>query len=139
MHYYIVAIKLDPLWDDGYFGVGICLCEKKKWFEAIHFLKKALELNKHNTYYWLALADAEANLGSLVSALEAYQKAAELLLLGDIFTALKAYDTGIIPADMAATLPTAPANIDKVVFFDPVWWLAHQAEVQRRFDLFIQN
>ncbi|WP_350577306.1 ABC transporter substrate-binding protein [Pseudomonas sp. HY2-MNA-CIBAN-0224] len=52
---------------------------------------------------------------------------------------VKAYDTGIIPADMAATLPTAPANIDKVVFFDPVWWQAHQAEVQRRYDLFIQN
>lgn len=52
---------------------------------------------------------------------------------------VKAYDTGIIPAAMAATLPTAPANIDKVVFFDPVWWQAHQAEVQRRFDLFIQN
>lgn len=52
---------------------------------------------------------------------------------------VNAYDTGIIPADLAATLPTAPANLDKVVFFDPVWWQANQAEVQRRFDLFIQN
>jgi putative spermidine/putrescine transport system substrate-binding protein len=52
---------------------------------------------------------------------------------------VKAYDTGIIPADLAATLPTAPANLDKVVFFDPVWWQANQEEVQRRFDLFIQN
>lgn len=51
----------------------------------------------------------------------------------------KAYDTGIIPAQMAATLPTAPANIDKVAMFDPVWWVDNQAELQRRFDLFIQN
>ncbi len=51
----------------------------------------------------------------------------------------KAYDTGIIPADMAARLPTAPANVDKVAFFDPRWWQDHQAELQQRFDLFIQN
>jgi putative spermidine/putrescine transport system substrate-binding protein len=51
----------------------------------------------------------------------------------------KAYDTGIIPPAMAAKLPTAPANIDKVAMFDPVWWVDNQAELQRRFDLFIQN
>ncbi|WP_059405368.1 ABC transporter substrate-binding protein [Pseudomonas sp. RIT-PI-q] len=51
----------------------------------------------------------------------------------------KAYDTGIISPEMAATLPTSPANVGKVAFFDPIWWQANQAELQRRFDLFIQN
>ncbi|MDR6236483.1 ABC transporter substrate-binding protein [Pseudomonas oryzihabitans] len=51
----------------------------------------------------------------------------------------KAYDTGIIPAELAATLPTAPANAAKTALFDPRWWQDHQAELQRRFDLFIQN
>jgi putative spermidine/putrescine transport system substrate-binding protein len=52
---------------------------------------------------------------------------------------VKAYDTGIIPPDMAAKLPTAPANVHKVAMFNPVWWVDNQAELQRRFDLFIQN
>lgn len=51
----------------------------------------------------------------------------------------KAYDTGIIPKEMADVLPTAPANVDKVAFFDPIWWQKHQAELQQRFDLFIQH
>lgn len=51
----------------------------------------------------------------------------------------KAFDTGIIPAELASKLPTAPANVDKVAFFDPAWWQGRQAELQQRFDLFIQN
>jgi tetratricopeptide (TPR) repeat protein len=39
MHYYKDAIKLDPLWDDGYFGVGICLCEKRNGLKPFIFLK----------------------------------------------------------------------------------------------------
>ncbi len=58
-------------------GVGICLSEMEKWFEALHFLKKATSLSDNNSYHWLALADAEANVGNLISAMEAYQLAAE--------------------------------------------------------------
>ncbi|MDR6354138.1 hypothetical protein Q3H58_000809 [Pseudomonas psychrotolerans] len=36
-------------------------------------------------------------------------------------------------------MPTAPANAAKTALFDPRWWQDHQAELQRRFDLFIQN
>lgn len=51
----------------------------------------------------------------------------------------KAFDTGIIPKEMAEVLPTAPHNVEKVVFFDPNWWLPRQVELQQRFDLFIQR
>ncbi|MEB3025971.1 tetratricopeptide repeat protein, partial [Parvimonas sp. M13] len=44
--YYKDAIALDPLWDEGWYGVGVCLYESNKWFQALHFLRKALNLNK---------------------------------------------------------------------------------------------
>jgi tetratricopeptide (TPR) repeat protein len=78
IHYYKNSIKLDAEWDDGYFGVGICLCEMQCWFEAIGFLKKAISLDDNNAYYWLAMADAETNMGNILSGMEAYQKSAEL-------------------------------------------------------------
>jgi tetratricopeptide (TPR) repeat protein len=76
--YYQKSIKLDQLWDEGWYGVGVCLDAQEKWFEAIHFLRKAIQLNPENYEYWLAVAQAEAQIGNVVSSLEAYEKASEL-------------------------------------------------------------
>ena len=50
----------------------------QRWFEAIHFLKKALALDDKNAYYWLAIGDAETSMGNTVTGMESYQKSAEL-------------------------------------------------------------
>ena len=78
IHWYKEAIKLNAEWDDGYFGVGVCLFAKTRFFEALHFLKKALKLDDKNAVYWLAVADAEAQLGNTLSATEAYQQSVAL-------------------------------------------------------------
>jgi tetratricopeptide (TPR) repeat protein len=78
LSYYKDAVKLDPLWDEGYYGLAVCLTEMDKWFESLHFLKKAIKLNESNPLYWTGLADVEAYLGNTISADEAYQKSIEL-------------------------------------------------------------
>jgi tetratricopeptide (TPR) repeat protein len=76
--FYKDAVKIDPLWDEGYYGLAVCLTELDKWFESLHFLKKAIKLNETNPLYWTGLADVEAYLGNPVSADEAFQKSVEL-------------------------------------------------------------
>lgn len=50
-----------------------------------------------------------------------------------------AYDTGVIPADVVAKLPTSPANSKNSFVLDPIWWADNLDEVTKRFDLFIQE
>jgi len=76
--YYKKAVKLDSLWDEGWFGIGVCLDAQEKWFEALHFLRKALNLNQESAEYWLTVADTEAKIGNSISSLEAYQQSSEL-------------------------------------------------------------
>ncbi|WP_373396365.1 tetratricopeptide repeat protein [Algoriphagus halophilus] len=52
--------------------------KKREIFEAIHYFKKALNLNKQSPNYWVGLADAEFNLGNLQASSEAYEEAINL-------------------------------------------------------------
>jgi tetratricopeptide (TPR) repeat protein len=78
LKYYRKSYKLDNFYDEAAFGIGSCLHQQERWYEAIHFFNKALKLNPDNGGYWIALADAEFKVGNLVSSLEAYEKAALL-------------------------------------------------------------
>ena len=56
----------------------MCMLKKEKFFEAIHYFKKALNLTKENSNYWVGLADAEFNLGNMQASSEAYEEAINL-------------------------------------------------------------
>ncbi len=46
--YYQRAIRANSTWDEGWYGVGICLDAIDRWLEALHFLRKAKELDDNN-------------------------------------------------------------------------------------------
>ena len=66
------------MYHEAWYGVGVCLALQDKWYEAIHFLNKALKIDSENAHYWKAVADAEYKTGNLVSALDAYREASEM-------------------------------------------------------------
>jgi len=50
---------------------------------------------------------------------------------------LKAFDTGLIDADIAEQLPSSPKNVARSLILDPYWWNGRYDELQERFDFFI--
>lgn len=44
-----------------------------------------------------------------------------------------------ITPEMAAKLPSSPANAEKSLVFDPTWWASRVNELQERYDLFLQE
>ncbi|MEO1192972.1 MAG: ABC transporter substrate-binding protein [Pseudomonadota bacterium] len=50
---------------------------------------------------------------------------------------LKAFDTGIIPQELADNLPSSPSKVANSLIFSPAWWNGRYDELQERFDLFI--
>ena len=50
---------------------------------------------------------------------------------------LKAFDTGLIPPDVADALPSSPKIVAKSLIFSPDWWNGKYDRLQERFDLFI--
>jgi tetratricopeptide (TPR) repeat protein len=76
--YYQKAVKLDSFYAEAWFGVGRCLSTQEKWYEAIHFLNRALKLDCENAIYWKLVAEAEYQIGNLVSSIDAYEEASML-------------------------------------------------------------
>ena len=58
--------------------MALCLIQQEKWIEAVHYSKKAIKINKHESKYWQALANAEYQLGNQNSAIDAYEEAVAL-------------------------------------------------------------
>ncbi|MFM7725718.1 MAG: tetratricopeptide repeat protein, partial [Flavobacteriales bacterium] len=56
----------------------ITLQNEERWFEAIHYLKKALEQDADNAEIWFAIGDAEYHLENFQNAETAYRKVIEL-------------------------------------------------------------
>jgi putative spermidine/putrescine transport system substrate-binding protein len=50
-----------------------------------------------------------------------------------------AFKTGIIKAEVAASLPSAPENAKKGFVLDANYWAANLDELTKKFDLFIQE
>ena len=76
--YYQKAVKIDSFYDEAWYGVGKCLAMQDKWYQAIHFLNRALKLDCENSSYWKKVAEAEYHVGNLVSSIDAYEEASML-------------------------------------------------------------
>jgi putative spermidine/putrescine transport system substrate-binding protein len=50
-----------------------------------------------------------------------------------------AFEGGLIPAEDAKLLPSAPENKKVQAVTDPAWWLEHQEAVTERFQNFLQK
>jgi putative spermidine/putrescine transport system substrate-binding protein len=51
----------------------------------------------------------------------------------------KAFDTGIISAERASELASAPKNAEKMVVLNPTFWAENLPKIQSRFDMLIQE
>ncbi|MBL0072170.1 MAG: tetratricopeptide repeat protein [Bacteroidetes bacterium] len=61
----------------AWFGIAITLESEERWYEAIHYVRKAIEKDEHNGEYWLLLGDCEFNLNNITEAGECYIKVVE--------------------------------------------------------------
>ena len=59
----------------AWYGIGATLEGEERWYEAIHYIKKALELDEMQPDFWYALADCEYRLKNFQEAENCYQKA----------------------------------------------------------------
>lgn len=75
---YRKAVHMDEQCADGWYGLGMCLIGRERWYEAVNFFKKSVRIDSEREDYWLALAQAEAKTGNFISAVEAYQHASHL-------------------------------------------------------------
>ena len=66
------------LWDEAWYGIGVCMSELGKWYEALPFLQKAIKLNDTNADYYVILAETEYKIGNVISSVEAFEKASEV-------------------------------------------------------------
>ena len=63
---------------DAWIGIGIVLDQQDKLTEGIHYLKKAIEIDKTNADYWYVIGDAYQKLGFAEEAKDSYKKVIEL-------------------------------------------------------------
>ena len=67
INYFQKSIKIDQFFKESYYWLGKSLVSLDKWFEAIHYFKKAYKLNNENVDYIKSLAFAEFKVGNMVS------------------------------------------------------------------------
>jgi tetratricopeptide (TPR) repeat protein len=58
----------------AWYGIGVTYEEEERWYEAMYYIKKALENDDQNGEYWLALGDCEYQLGNFPEADDCYSK-----------------------------------------------------------------
>ncbi|HQV00847.1 MAG TPA: tetratricopeptide repeat protein, partial [Bacteroidia bacterium] len=58
--------------------IGMVLSYQEKAYEAIHYLKKSVELEPGNAEFWFALADCESTLGHFNEAIACYENVIDL-------------------------------------------------------------
>jgi len=78
LEYYRESLKIDKEWDEGWYGVAVCLAVEEKWIEALNCIRKAIKLSEHVADYWLVLGELEYKIGNVFSSIEAFEKAADL-------------------------------------------------------------
>lgn len=76
---YRQALRADDACDDAWYGIGCCLEAMGRHLEAIHYYEKACKFDPLNGMYHYRLAHAEYVGGYLISALQHYAYAAELI------------------------------------------------------------
>ncbi len=76
--YFQKSIKIDQFFKESFFWLGKSLVSLDKWFEAIHYFKKAHKFDLENIEYIKYLAFAEFKVGNMVTSIELYDKALEI-------------------------------------------------------------
>ena len=61
----------------AWYGIAITLEFEERWYEAIHYVRKAIEKDEHNSDFWLLLGDCEYNLNNISEAGDCYIKVVE--------------------------------------------------------------
>lgn len=72
--FYKKAVRLLPEMAQAWYGIALTLEFEERWYEAIHYVKKALEKDPGNPEYLLLLGDCEFNLNNLNEAFECYRQ-----------------------------------------------------------------
>ena len=75
--YYKKAVKMVPDMSQGWYGIALTLEYEERWYEAIHYVRKAIEKEHTNPEYWLLLADCEFNLNNISEAGDIYSRIVE--------------------------------------------------------------
>src|SRR5688572_19731284 len=75
--YFKKCVKLIPDMAQAWYGIAITLEFEERWYEAIHYIRKAIEKDELNGEYWLLLGDCEFNLNNLSEAETCYIKVTE--------------------------------------------------------------
>jgi len=75
--YYKKAVKQLPQLAQAWYGIALTLEYEDRWYEAIHYVRKALEKDNENGEYWLLLGDCEYNLNNFIEAEKCYKKVIE--------------------------------------------------------------
>ena len=72
--FYHKAIRRDTYLSDAWLGIGIVLDYQNRTGEGIHYVKKAIELDKENADYWYIKGEMEQKLGFIEEAKQAYDR-----------------------------------------------------------------
>jgi tetratricopeptide (TPR) repeat protein len=75
--FYKKSVKLLPEMAQAWYGIALTLEYDDRWYEAIHYVRKAIEKDESNPEYWLLLGDCEFNLNNLTEAAECYMRITE--------------------------------------------------------------
>jgi tetratricopeptide (TPR) repeat protein len=59
----------------AWYGIALTLEFEERWYESIHYIRKALECDGNNSDYWVLLGDCEYKLNNIAEAEECYRKA----------------------------------------------------------------
>ncbi len=78
LNYYKKALNLVDSLHEAWYGIGLIFEKKEKWIEAIHFFKKAHQLDHTVPKYLRALAHTEFQLGNYYASTEYFNKALAL-------------------------------------------------------------
>ena len=78
------AVKIDPRNADALNNIGAILCADRKYKQALHYLKEALEINEQSAPFHVNLGAAWEGLDQIDRAMTEYSRAMELD--PDVFT-----------------------------------------------------
>ena len=70
--FYKKAVRMIPDMAQAWYGIALTLEFEERWYEAIHYVRKAIEKDRTNPDYILLLGDCEFNLNNIAEAGECY-------------------------------------------------------------------
>ena len=77
LSYFHKVVQSDDNFSDAWYAIALILDFQSRDMEALHYMKKALELNKDNVDYWFTYAEIQEKIGFIEEAEIAYKKVIE--------------------------------------------------------------